>query len=126
MEPEEPKMIETKKRGFWLTAFLLLMSIANLFTGFVYFSNPQVIIEAYPSIPEGLVYAMGLLAAINFILAVAIWRWRKIGIWGFYASATLAFCINIYIGLGITNSLVGLIVVLIIYLTTRKKMHLFS
>ncbi|MEI8669942.1 hypothetical protein P4S65_18010 [Pseudoalteromonas sp. B131b] len=32
METVEVEPMETKKRGFWLTAFLILMFIANPFT----------------------------------------------------------------------------------------------
>jgi len=35
-----------KERGFWLSAFLILMFIANPFTAVTYFSKPDMIIQA--------------------------------------------------------------------------------
>jgi hypothetical protein len=126
METVEVEPMETKKRGFWLTAFLILMFIANPFTAFTYFSNPELIIQAYPSLSISLLYFMGLLALLNFVFALAIWTWKKAGVYGIYGSMALAFCINLYIGVGIVGSLTGLLGLVLIYFTTKKRWQLFS
>ena len=122
----EVEPTESKKRGFWLTAFLVLMLVANPFTAFTYFSNPEAIIKVYPSLSEGLLYFMGILAVLNVVFAIAIWTWKKVGIYGIYASMALAFLINLYIGIGIVGSLTGLIGVVIIYFTTKNRWQLFT
>jgi hypothetical protein len=126
MEPVEVESKETKKRGFWLTAFLILMFVANPFTAFTYFSNPELIIQSYPSISIGLLYFMGVLALLNVVFAIAIWTWKKVGVYGIYGSMALAFCINLYIGVGIVGSLTGLLGLVLIYFTTKKRWQLFS
>jgi hypothetical protein len=123
VESVEVETTEKLKRGFWLTAFLILMFVANPFTAFTYFSNPEAIIQAYPSLSVGLLYSMGSLAILNVIFAIGIWQWKKFGVYGIYVSMTIAFIINLYIGIGITGSLTGLIGVVIIYFTTKKKME---
>jgi hypothetical protein len=126
MEPVEVESKETKKRGFWLTAFLILMFVANPFTAFTYFSNPELIIQSYPSISIGLLYFMGVFALLNVVFAIAIWTWKKVGVYGIYGSMALAFCINLYIGVGIVGSLTGLLGLVLLYFTTKKRWQLFS
>jgi len=117
--------VSTKKRGFWLTAFLVLMLLANPFTAYIYFTNPESVIDAYPGASVGLIYFLGLMCAVNVILAIGIFNWKKWGVYGFYAIAGTAFIINLYIGLGIGGSIIGLAGALIIFLLTRKKFHQF-
>jgi hypothetical protein len=38
-----------KKRGFWLSSFLVLMFIANPFTSYTYVSNPESITSLFPN-----------------------------------------------------------------------------
>lgn len=121
MEPTE-----NKTRGWLLTAFLILMLIANPFTAYSYFSNPEAIIQVYPAISHGLLNFMGLLAIINIVLAVAIWSWKKVGVYGFYLSMVVAFCINMYVGIPLAGSLMGLIGAVIIFFTTKSRWDNFS
>jgi len=121
MEP-----VESKKRGWLLSAFLVLMFIANPFTAFSYFANPEAIIQIYPTLSESLIYFMGLLALLNFVLAIAVWSWKKVGVYGIYITMALAFCINIYVGLGLVSSLMGLIGAIIIFFTTKSRWGHFS
>ncbi len=115
-----------KKRGFWLSAFLILMFIANLFTVYIYFSNPGMIVQAYPKMTLTILYFMGSVAIVNIILVAGIWTWNKWGIYGFYAVAAIVFCINVYIGLSIVGSLAGLVGTVIIFFTTKSKWEYFS
>jgi len=118
--------VEVKKRGFWLSAFLVLMFIANPLTAFAYFGNPEAITQVYPYLSIYLLYFMGLLAIVNFGLSIAIWTWKKVGVYGIYITMALAFCINIYAGLGLVSSLMGLIGAVIIYFTTKSRWEHFS
>ena len=118
--------VEVKKRGFWLSAFLVLMFIANPLTAFAYFVNPEAIKQVYPSLTIYILYFMGLLAIINFGLSIAIWTWKKVGVYGIYTTMALAFCINIYAGLGFASSLMGLIGAVLIYFTTKNRWEHFT
>lgn len=117
---------EVKKRGFWLTAFLILAFIANPVTAFAYFFNPELIVDLYPKSSVVLVYMLGIMCIVNFVLAIGIWNWKNWGILGFYAVAATAFFVNLYIGLGIGGSLGGLVGIVWLVLATRKKWTLFS
>ena len=121
-----PSQPEQKKRGFWLTAFLILMFIANPLTAFMYFSAPDLIVSTQPKATIGIVYALGVMSVINFAIAVGIWSWKKCAVYGMYASVAIAFAINIYLGIGIVGALFGLLGGLLIFLTTRNRWQWFS
>jgi len=123
-EVNEP--MKTKNRGFWFSAFLILMLTANLVTGIAYLGNPDAITQLIPAMTNTIVTLMGIVAIINFVLAILIWNWKKIGIYGIYVSMALAFCMNIYIGLGFFGSLMGLIGGVIIYFATKNRWEHFS
>ena len=123
---DAPSQPEQKKRGFWLTAFLILMFIANPLTSFMYFSAPDLIVSTQPKATVVIVYALGVLSVINFAIAVGIWSWKKYAVYGMYASVAIAFVINIYLGIGIVGALFGLLGGLLIFLTTRNRWQWFS
>lgn len=117
---------ELKKRGFWLTAFLILMFIANPLTAFMYFSAPDLLVSTQPKATVGIVYFLGVMSVINFAIAVGIWCWKKWAVYGMYASVAVAFVINIYLGIGIVGALSGLLGGVIVFLTTRNRWQWFS
>lgn len=77
---ETSKPFTEKQRGFWLSAFLVLMFIANPLTAITYFANPQAITEIYPSASTGILYFLGVMSLVNVVLAAMIWRWQKLGV----------------------------------------------
>ena len=115
-----------RKRGFWLSAFLIIMFVVNPLTAFSYFMHPGVIIEVYPNATVGILYLLGLMSLCNVVLAALIWNWRKIGVYGFYGMVALAFVINLYLGLGVIGSLTGLIGAVIVFFTTSKRWEYFA
>lgn len=115
-----------KKRGFWLTAFLILMLIANPISALTYFTAPQLIRAAYPDATTGLISLLGLLCLVNVLLAVLIFAWKKAGVYGFYAVTVLALILNVFIGAGILGMIGGLLGAAVIYATTQKRWMHFS
>ena len=118
-------VIEERKRGVWLTAFLVLMVIANTLSVFNYFLNPDMVITAFPNISLGLVYLLGGVCLLNVFLAIGTWMWKKRAIYGFYIVVIFGLLINLYIGVGLIGSLSGLIGGIILFLVTKKKMQYF-
>jgi len=115
-----------RKRGFWLSAFLVLMFIANPLTSFTYFSNPDLLASAFPKATPEIIYFMGFMAIVNLFLAIAIWRWVKWGVYGFYISISIAFVINMYLEIGIVGALAGLLGGVLIFFTTKKRWQHFE
>ncbi len=118
--------VEERKRGFGLSFLLVLMFIVNPLSAAMYFFSPEVIITLYPNASVGMVYFLGVMCLLNVVFAINIWCWKKIGIYAFYGVVSIAFLINLYIGVGLVGSLTGLIGGVIIFLCTRNKMQHFS
>ena len=118
--------IKDRKRGFWLTSLLVLMMIINPLSAFSYFSNPDLILTVYPNTSLGFVYLVGGICILNVFLAIGMWMWKKLAIYGFYAVIVCGFITNLYLGVGAIGSLSGLIGGVILFLTTKNKMDYFT
>ncbi|WP_370979565.1 hypothetical protein [Agaribacterium sp. ZY112] len=115
-----------KQRGFWLSAFLLLMMLTNPLTALSYFVFPEFMSLLSDNFVVSIVYVMGILALLNTAFAIAMWNWKKLGVYGFYATSAVACVINLYVGLGVFGSLIGLIGPAVVWLTTRSRWQHFS
>ena len=65
------------------------------------------------NIPGGVSKSMMIILALmgiaNVIFAVLLFKWRKIGFWGFLLTSIVALAINLNIGMSIGQSLLGLV-----------------
>lgn len=120
------KKIPIRSRGFALSAFILLMLLANSMTAFFYFSNPIAVTGLYPEATKNIIYALGALAVFNFVMAILVLLWKKIGVYGFYLSALVAVGINLYLGMNAATVLFAFIGPALLFLLTRQKWDLFS
>lgn len=111
-------MQEGKKRHGCLTAYLILMLIANflvvlIYSFFLLASNAMQ--QSMPDIPGWVVSILCLFAIFNILCAIALFKWKRWGFWGFCASAVIIFIINLSIGVGIFQSVMGLLGVAILF-----------
>jgi hypothetical protein len=126
LETASIKEPEIQRRGFWLSAFLILVLIANALTAFSYATNPELVMSLLPQANNLVTYLLALIAFINVILATAIWSWKKWGVIGFYIGVVVVFSVNLYLGLGFLASMPSLVGGVIIYFTTKKCWRRFS
>ena len=115
-EPAQPMQ---PKRGGCLTAFLIVMLIANPLVAIYYFVAGSTVSQSLPNLPEWTVPALGIIGIANFAFAVAIWKWKKWGMYGFVISAGITFLINA-IGINILTALFGLIGVALLAFLLRQ------
>ena len=115
-----------KQRGFWLSAFLILMLIANVSTVYINMTNLELVKSLYPRAADTILYLLALMACSNAMLAIGIWTWRKWAVCGFYISIVIVFIINLYSGVGFLASMPGLVGGVIIFFTTKKCWQHFS
>ena len=108
-------MSELKQRHGCLTASLVLMIILNAATALMYLFGDSVIKQALPNMPSWALVVMGLFAVFNLVCAIALFKWKKWGFWGFIASSIVALFVNLSIGLGIGQSLLGLVGIAVLY-----------
>ena len=108
-------MAEQKQRHGCLLAFLILLVVVNSGVALVYLLGSQVIQKSVPQAPMWAIMVLGVVSAFNVICAIAIFNWKKWGFWGFVLTSLVALYINLTIGLGIGNSLLGLVGVAVLY-----------
>ena len=108
-------MSDSKKRHGCLTAFLILMVIANSLGAVIYLLGSSFIKQNMPGMPSWVILITGIFSVFNFACAIALFKWKKWGFWGFLISSIIALFINSSIGLGIGQSLSGLLGIAILY-----------
>lgn len=104
-----------KRRDGCLTAYLVFMIVANSATALLYLGGSEAIKRNSPNIPGWTFPVMVVMGSFNLVCAIALFKWKKWGFWGFVASAVVSFCINLYIGVGVGFALFGLLGVAILY-----------
>jgi hypothetical protein len=91
------------------------MLIANTATAI---STPlmlSTIRQAAPNVSAGSVAIIVTAAIANIVFAIALFKWRRWGFYGFIVTATVALITNLSIGLGIGQSIFGLIGIPLLY-----------
>ena len=105
-----------KQRHGCVTAWLILMIVINSHTSIAYFFAGDMITRTLPNgATNTVIIFLGIIGLANVIFACLLFNWMKIGFWGFLATTIIALSINMYIGLGIGQSLLGLIGIGILY-----------
>jgi hypothetical protein len=111
----ESNMAEPKQRHGCLTAWLILMIIANSLTALIYLIASGTIKSGLPSAPAWTVPTLAVACIANVVFSVALFQWKKWGFWGFVGTSILALVINLTIGLHISRVLLGVLGVVILY-----------
>ena len=96
------------RRGGCLTAYLILMLVANCGTASIYVLGSSWLRENLPTFPVWGPVALALVGLANFGLAWALWQWRLWAMWGVVGTTLLAAGIN-WLALGWVSALVGLV-----------------
>lgn len=108
-------MAEPKPRHGCLTAWLVLMIIANSGAVIMYLLAGNTIRQNLPNAAPWAIPLLIVLGIINIICAIALFQWKKWGFFGFVVTSAIAFGINLSVGLGIGKSLLGLLGLAILY-----------
>jgi hypothetical protein len=109
---------QERKRGGCFTLFIVLMLITNPLTGLLYVLAGSIILQALPNVPPWAILLLTALAFVNFVFALAIWKWKKWGVYGFAGSSLVIFVINT-LTLGIVGGLLGLVSVALLAFLAR-------
>lgn len=105
-----------KQRHGCVTAWLVLMIIANSLTAMIYFFSSEMITKNLSmDVSNSMIILLGIICIANVIFSVMLFQWKKLGFWGFIITSIGAFIVNLSIGLGIVQSLFGLVGIAILY-----------
>ena len=112
----KPTSPSVKQRHGCLTTYLVLAIIANSATALLYLLGREAIKRnSQQHIPDWAFPVLMAVCLFNLVCAIALFRWKKWGFWGLVASAAVALCVNIAIGLGPLAAIGGVIGVLLLY-----------
>ena len=110
---------QERTRGGCLTALLILMMIANPVAGLMYLLGGAMIRRQMPSMPAWAIPVLGVLCLVNLVFAVAVWKWKRWGVYALAAMAFLALVINLSIGVSPAKALPGLVGIVILIVLVR-------
>ena len=106
----------SKQRHGCVTAWLVLMIIANSLTAIIYLFASEMITDNLPgNVSTPMIILLGIIGIANIVFSVMLFQWKKLGFWGFIITSIGALIINLSIGLGIGQSLFGLGGIAILY-----------
>ena len=115
-----------KKRNTLLNVWLIIMLIANVFSAISYLFFNSLLSSAYPYAPSWIFHIYGLLSLINIILVSFLFKWKRWAFYVFCIVTLLALIMNIYIGIEIIASMLGIVGPIILYLIMKPKWNLFE
>ena len=105
-----------KQRHGCVTAWLIFMIIANSFSAILYLFAGDMIARNFPGgISNTMLLLLAILGIGNVVFSILLFKWMKIGFWGFLLTSIGALFINLIIGLGVIQSLFGLVGIAILY-----------
>ncbi len=108
-------MSENKQRHGCLTAYLILLIVANSATSLIYLLGSKAITQNTSSMPEWAIPVLITFGVFNLICAIALFKWKKWGFWGCCISAVIMAGINLSLGLEIKSVIGGFVGIAILY-----------
>ncbi len=109
-----------RSRGGCLTAFLIAVMIINPLVAIMYLAAGSLIQKGLPDAPSWAMPVLGIFCIVNFASAIALWRWKRWGFYGFLVSSIVALVINIIIGVPAHQIIAGPVGVIILYALLRS------
>ncbi len=108
--------IGNKQRHGCVTAWLIFMIVASAISALTYLFARGLISEMMPGTGDSpLFILLGFVAILNVIFAIMIFQWKRIGFYGFIVTGVIAFVINLIMGIGVGQSVMGLVGIGILY-----------
>lgn len=105
-----------KQRHGCITSWLVFLIVINAIVGVVYiFQNEYIIDNMSPLFTKEILLVIGFLSLANMVFAVLLLKWKKIGFYGFVVTSGIVFGINLYLEIGLFQSIFGLSGILILF-----------
>lgn len=122
MEPTIEDQITIKQRHGCVTAWLVFAIIANSISALIYIFSSNLITDNLPvKVSTPMIVLMGIMSVANTVFAIMLLKWKKIGFYGAAITSIFALIINLSIGLGIGQSFLGLLGIVVLYAILQIK-----
>jgi hypothetical protein len=118
-----------EERGILLTIWLSLMIISNLIVGTLFIALPQQTQITFTSIfglmlPLNVMYFVGILSFINFVLIISFFDWKKSGFYGILVTSVLAMGVYLFYGFGAWSLSIAVWPIVMYLLIVRKNIEI--
>lgn len=97
-----------KKMHGCLTAWLILMIIANVLLAIASPTLIETVKKANPDFPVWALWFAMCMGILNVVFAAALFAWKKWGFYGFATTTIIAFGVNLYTGAALGQAFAGL------------------
>ena len=102
------KEFKIKEFLVWAIFWLIFMIITNSLIAILYlFAGDMIAQNLSGEISNSMLFLLAALGIANIVFSVMLFNWKKHGFWGFVLTSIAALVINLSIGLGIGQSLLG-------------------
>jgi hypothetical protein len=99
------------------------MLVTSALAALIYFVAAGFLMELLPEASAWSFSVLAILAILNCGFAIALWRWKRWGFWGYCCTTLAAFAINLSIGTGLGPSLWGLMGIVILLAALHVGRH---
>ena len=116
------------KRPIFLTIWLILIVLGNLYSLYSYTLGTAFITSALPNFPSWAFILLDILAVVELIGVALLWMWKKLGFYLFIGAAVIASALNILTlgGLGVTGILGAILGIVILYFAMKPVWSNFT
>ena len=85
-------------RSFWLSSYILLGGIVNVYLAYKYLFDEQSLREMLPGLPSWIFPLLGFKCLLSIAFLMAIWDLRKWGVYGMVLFWVFGLGLNTYMG----------------------------
>ena len=116
------------KRPLFLTIWLALMTLGNVFSVYSYTLGSASLALALPFLPSWVMLLFALMSVVGLVAVVMLWMWKKMGFYLVVVLSVVVSAVNLlYLGLaGIFAVVTGFIGVGILYLAMKPVWQNFK
>jgi hypothetical protein len=108
--------MESKQRHGCVTSWLVFMIVINSVTAILYLFAGDMVAKNLPGgIPTPMLILLAIVCICNVVFSTFLFLWKRWAFWGFAATSVVTFIINLSIGIGIVQSVMGLIGIAVLY-----------
>jgi len=117
METSDKETNLTNQRHGCVTTWLMLILVINSLTALFYLLIAGEIVEwrFENEISKSLIFLIVIMLILNVVFSIMLLKWRKWGFWGLTFTSTCSIIINVVIGIGLFQSIAGILGLVLLF-----------
>jgi hypothetical protein len=123
---EQTESVPNKKDEGCLSGYHIGIVFINFLTTFLYLFGSLALISDIPGLHVLVLYLLGGLSLAVMGFSIAIWQWKKTGVYGLFISTVIVLGLNIYLSVALPIILTGGLVLTVLVLLVFPLWHHFK